>query len=81
MALYVHRGTIELVELSELSDLASVSALVDPLYPAVSAGDAWVAWVGDRVYINNSHENSDIAQDFSITLPGNLRSAASRRGV
>jgi hypothetical protein len=63
---------IELVALSELSDLDSVSALLDPLYPAVSTGDAWVVRVGDRVYINNSHENSDIAQSFSLALPEDL---------
>jgi len=63
---------IELVDLSELSDLAAVSARVDPLYPEISTGDAWVSKVGDRIYINNSHENSDIAQDFSVTLPGDL---------
>ncbi len=42
------------------------------LSPAVSTGDAWVSRVGDRVYINNSHENPDIAQDIRLALPGDL---------
>lgn len=42
----------------------------DDVYPAISTGTAWVVQVGNRIYINNSHENTDTAQSFSIEIEG-----------
>ena len=58
------------VSVSDLQSTQAVQDLFDAAYPQTATGSAWVVHIGDRLYINNSHENTDTAQDFSIDLQG-----------
>ncbi len=60
----------QVLTVADLEDVDALTAQLDAAYPAISTGTAWVSRVGGRIYINNAHENSDIAQDFSIEIEG-----------
>ena len=57
------------ISTSEIQSVDAVQALFDDAYPEIHTGSAWVVRVGNQIYINNSHENTDTAQDFSIEIP------------
>ena len=54
----------------DIGSTEAVQNLFDEAYPVPSTGSAWVVRIGENLYINNSHENTDTAQDFSIDLDG-----------
>lgn len=59
-----------ILDVSDLTRTASVQAIFDQAYPERSTGEAWVTQVGPRLYISNSHENTNGAQRFSIDIDG-----------
>jgi hypothetical protein len=59
-----------IVSTDEIASTEAVQSLFDTAYPQQSTGDAWVVRVGKNLYINNSHENTDEAQDFSVEIAG-----------
>jgi hypothetical protein len=58
------------LSLDDISSETDVQFTFDAAYPESATGSAWVVQVGDRVYINNSHENMDIEQSFSFDWEG-----------
>lgn len=69
------RGTpalpgVEAIRLGDLAGEEAVKASFDARYPVRSTGDAWVAQVGGRVFVMNSHENRNEAQEYSISFDG-----------
>jgi hypothetical protein len=60
----------EIVDIDDISAGSQVRNIFDNAYPEADMGDAWVVEIGQRLYINNSHENKNISQSFSIALEG-----------
>ena len=60
-------GTV-VVPMSEHNSVEAVSSLFNGPYPETISADACVVQVDNTVHINNSHENTDIAQDLFIVL-------------
>jgi hypothetical protein len=60
----------QILSLSQVNTEDAVHSYFDVAYPQRSTGNAWVVQVGDRIYINNSHENKDEAETFSMELDG-----------
>ena len=53
---------------SDIDSIQKVTSAFNEAYPPTSSGSAWVVQIGNNIFINNSHENSDIMQDFSLEL-------------
>lgn len=64
----IDTAEIKKVKLPELQDIGQVQKLFDKTYPQRYHGDAWVTLVGDKVFIMNSHENSNVTETYSIPL-------------
>jgi hypothetical protein len=58
------------LSVEDLEDAEALQSQLNAAYPAFSTGSAWVSKVGPRIYISNGHENSDIAEDFSLEIDG-----------
>lgn len=56
------------VPVSDLQDVASVKKAFDVAYPAWYDGEALVCRVGDTLTIQNSRENEDVTESFSVPL-------------
>jgi hypothetical protein len=63
---------VAIFERTELDSWRSVRDALDPLYPERATGSAHVIEVGGRVFITNSHENTNIVQDFDVPLSAGL---------
>jgi len=60
----------QVLSVDQLDDTAELQATLNSAYPAVSTGTAWITQVGNLLYINNGHENTDESQDFSTEVAG-----------
>ncbi len=58
------------VPLSELQDVARVKQVFDGAYPQWYEGDALVCRIGDTLTIQNSRENEDATESYSVPLGG-----------
>jgi len=58
------------VTVDEVSSDDAVRDIFDTAYPEEATGSAWVVPIGNKIFISNGHENSDIAQNFSIEIAG-----------
>lgn len=59
---------IEVVSRTQIQTMAEVQEVLDPYYPDRFSGSAWVTQVGESLFVNNSHENTDQVQDFVVYL-------------
>jgi hypothetical protein len=62
--------TIRNVPVSELQDTEKVKSVFDAAYPQWYEGDAWACRIGDTLTIQNSRENEDVTESYSIPLTG-----------
>ncbi len=60
------------IPVSELQDVARVRALFDAAYPKWYDGDALVCRIGDTLTIQNSRENEDVTESYSVPLSANF---------
>ena len=58
------------LSLAEVAEHAVVEEIFSSNHPLFSTGTAWVVEVGGRIYITNSHENTDLSQSFSFQIEG-----------
>jgi hypothetical protein len=69
------------VPVSELQEVARVKAIFNAAYPPWYDGDALVCRIGDTLTIQNSRENEDVTESYSIPLTaGWLRSLTGQIG-
>jgi hypothetical protein len=67
---------LQIVSLADLKTEDDVRKAYAGKMPPHYSGDAWVVMMGERIYITNSEENRNVAQTFSIPLPGPIESLA-----
>lgn len=56
------------VPLSELQDTAKVTETFNAAYPARHEGDALVCVIGDTITVQNTRENEDVTESYSVPL-------------
>jgi hypothetical protein len=56
--------------LSELQQVARVKQIFDAAYPQWYEGDALVCRIGDTLTVQNSRENEDVTESYSVPLGG-----------
>lgn len=61
-------GGVKNLPVSQLQNVADVKRIFDATYPAWYEGDALVMRAGDTVTVQNSRENEDVPESFSVPL-------------
>lgn len=59
---------LKCIPVSQLQDVARVKDIFATAYPQWYEGDALVCRVGDTLTIQNSHENEDVSESYSVPL-------------
>jgi hypothetical protein len=58
------------IPVAQLQDPATVKSVFDAAYPQWYEGNAWACRIGDTLTIQNSRENEDVTESYSIPLTG-----------
>ncbi|MEI7732375.1 MAG: hypothetical protein WCO56_22580 [Verrucomicrobiota bacterium] len=61
-------ANVQSLPVSQLQEVAQVKRVFDAAYPASYKGDALVCRIGDTVTVQNTRENEDVTESYSLPL-------------
>ena len=64
---------LKCIPVSELQDVVRVKEVFNAAYPQWYDGDAFVCHIGDTLTIQNSRENEDVTESYSVPLNTNFK--------